>query len=259
MCVSRVASEDALTLLAPHRVKQSVDRNPPVGVDQQGGKDSRRFRPSDRVIDAVHLYAERPQIVQTERLAGLSIGHRPGEARIHLETIPDGKFESSVSTLREADSVTIEQHVDPTKPADGRSAVIYVAQFAGRTNARRGEDLLGQLCADGDLDVLDGAMVDWPPAAAAPLWRPLQNLPRLAALPDSAWTTALLHPPDTDQSALLPHPRALARDHSTIIAICITATADRVHDELTRAGARVRTTTISAQLYTELRHTYRFR
>ncbi len=133
---------------------------------------------------------------------------------------------------------------------------MYVAEFPPNANPRSGEDLLGRLCAEGDLDVLDGVVVYWPPDAPSLEWRPLRNVPRRAALAESAWAAAVRQP---GQPVLPPLVGTIARDRSTIIAICVTPRIDVVRDELVRTGASVRVASVSDELYTELRDAFRSR
>ena len=139
--------------------------------------------------------------------------------------------------------------------------MIYTANYLLRADARRGEDLLGRLCADGDLDVLDGALVDWPPSAPAPIWHPLRNLPRIAALTQAAWTATLDQstPSQSADPGPIRLPAKLARGRSAVIAICITNAIDRVRNELAQTGATVHINTIAAEVYTQLRNAYRAR
>jgi hypothetical protein len=54
-----------------------------------------------------------------------------------------------------------QEKTDATR-ADDAAVVVYVAVFADRPDVRRGEDRLGRLWAEGQVEVLDGALLDWP-------------------------------------------------------------------------------------------------
>ena len=162
-----------------------------------------------------------------------------------------------MSSVRHAHAVTPEQHSCPLRP-DGRSIAIYVADFPLGTDARCCEQLLGRLAADGDLDVLDGAVVEWPPDAPTPVRHPLRNVPRLAALTEAAWDAALqpngdrlLHPELTAAAT------ALVRGHSAVIAICAACMNDQVQQELRQTGANVDRFMISTEMYTKFRRDHR--
>lgn len=143
-------------------------------------------------------------------------------------------------------------HATRTK---ARPVVIHSAYYLRRTDARRGEDLLGRLCADGDLDILDGTLLDWPLNTPAPVWRPLRNLPRLAALTQSVWASVLRLPTSdiSGHSVLPPLAAPMARGQGAVVAICTAHPIDRVRNELAETGAAVRTTAVSAEQYNQLR------
>jgi hypothetical protein len=153
--------------------------------------------------------------------------------------------------------------VTPREPikeirADDAPVVVYVAVFAHRPDVRRGEDLLGWLWEQGQVEVLDGALLDWPTDSIDPLRRPLQSLPRLAALREPVWATCTASLQSTTPHwgrQLLPTPdAAFAPGHSAIVAFCATTKPDQVTANLESTGATVTVAVIAAARYKQLRH-----
>lgn len=74
---------------------------------------------------------------------------------------------------------------------------------------RRREEHLASLCADDILDVLDGAVLHQPDdPRLAVRFRELQNLPRVAALPDPLWATICDTLGARPSTVTHPHPRS---------------------------------------------------
>lgn len=152
------------------------------------------------------------------------------------------------------------QHPDtPPLTADEPPVVIYVALFDDRPKVRRAEDLLAQLWADAQLDVFDGALLDWPPGSPQPLRRPVQSLPRLAALPERVWAACQRHlqSPSSGDDLIPPLPSALRPGRSAIVAFCATTAPGQVTTDLEATGATVATALIRRHHYSQLRHASR--
>lgn len=148
-------------------------------------------------------------------------------------------------------TVTLDQCA---RTLDDRCLIVHVAVFTVRQDVRRGEDALGQLCAEAALEILDGMLLDWPGAAAHPAQRPLQNLPRTSALPSATWSALLgcLQPAATGD--LLPRPAApLTPGRSSIVAFSTARTPDPVRRQLEGVGAQVTTAPVSMHRYAQLR------
>jgi hypothetical protein len=132
--------------------------------------------------------------------------------------------------------------------------VAHLAVFADASGARRAEQLLGRLCADGLVDVLDGALIDGPPDGCLS-WRPLENLPRLAALPEPVWAAlteeVVGHRADPGRT-LLPSAPPWPSGGAAVLVFCASPSTD-VSGELRRAGASVTDTPVEAGSYTALR------
>jgi hypothetical protein len=160
-----------------------------------------------------------------------------------------------VSTRRDTSQVTSQHPDTPPLTAADPPVVIYVALFVDRPNVRRAEDLLAQLWVDGQLEVFDGTLLDWPVGSPHPLRRPLQSLPRLAALPEPVWAACQGHlqSPSHTHDLLPPLPGALASGRSAIIAFCATTAPERVKTDLEATGAAVATALISTHHYSRLR------
>jgi hypothetical protein len=149
---------------------------------------------------------------------------------------------------------------DPTSSSDrghGReTAAAYLAVFADAPSARQAEQLLGGLCANGLVDVLDGTLIHRSTANRLS-WRPLENLPRLAALPEPVWA-ALTKQLAGDCADHCPHLLPLTATWppgggSAILVFCTNPSTDLAH-ELRSAGTSVTDTPVEADYYTALRH-----
>ena len=130
--------------------------------------------------------------------------------------------------------------------------VICVAEFPLPAAARRGEHLLGTLCADDHLTIFDGVLLTWPLQAPEPAWRSLRNLPRLAALPDAVWTNRLIPSLCRGDIDGLHIGRRPDPDRATIVAVLAPAGSDGLSRQLLQAAADVRTAHIAGELYIRL-------
>jgi hypothetical protein len=139
----------------------------------------------------------------------------------------------------------------------GPAAAACVAVFAHTQGARRSEQLLGRLCAEGALEVLDGALLVWSGPIDRLGWRPLENLPRLAALPEAVWTAIAdeltLAQPGRRRRVLPDALAGIVRGGDAVVAFCATPSVERLTHEFHGLGAAVTTVTLTANRYAELR------
>lgn len=98
----------------------------------------------------------------------------------------------------------------PVRPSGDDDVVVVTTSFADARAARGAEAGLGDLSADGALDVLDGAVCDWSGPPAAPRWRPVENLVRLSPLPASVWTDLADHLVEGGRRGRVPLPDGAA-------------------------------------------------
>jgi hypothetical protein len=142
--------------------------------------------------------------------------------------------------------------------AEDLAVVVYVAVFADRRDVRAAEDLLARLWAEGRAEILDGALLDWPADSTDPYRRPLQNLPRLAALPESIWRTcaSCLRSTTLEPGRYrLPLPPALlAPGHSAVVVFCTTTTPERIEANLQSTGAALTVAAIPPSDFERLRY-----
>lgn len=137
------------------------------------------------------------------------------------------------------------------------STVIWVAAvFADQGRARRGEALLARLWAGGDLDVLDGVLVHRFAGDGAPAVRPVESLPRRAALPVAVWTDRLigvsLRSPPTSVDRL-PRLPTVAVGEAAALVFAATARLDQVTGILRTVDAVISVAPISAADFACLR------
>ena len=140
-------------------------------------------------------------------------------------------------------------------PSPSPAATVYVAVFSIRTDALLGERMIARLSADGAVDLLDGLVLDWPPDDPVTGWRPLENVPRLAALRPAVWTATLASPTYVPGLSLLPAGSGPRPGQAAVVAIC--RGAGRVEDlrgGLERLGATVHCAEISGEHYGHLRN-----
>ncbi|MEV4517886.1 hypothetical protein AB0K00_54115 [Dactylosporangium sp. NPDC049525] len=115
------------------------------------------------------------------------------------------------------------------------------------------EERLAGLWVDGVVEVLDGVVLRWPAEVARPRLRPLQNVPRLAALPEGVWGE-LTAGPSSGGARLVPVSiPALSPGSSVILAFCTGADTEALPAELSRDGADVASTVVDATWYAALR------
>jgi hypothetical protein len=135
--------------------------------------------------------------------------------------------------------------------------LLCIARTATVPDAVRIEQVLVRLCAEDRIEVFDGVLIDLPSDCAEPVYRPLQNLPRLAAVPAEVWARVIDDLIDTTRpraQPLLPDlDISLEPGTGAIIAFCTTATPEQVAAYLTTARATVVTSPITTADYTRLR------
>jgi hypothetical protein len=145
----------------------------------------------------------------------------------------------------------------PTTPL----VYFYIAIFTSGSSALQAEELLSQLCADGDVDVLDGALIDWPKNSRVPLRRPLRNLPRLSALPEHLWDSWANQLGSGRVVGLadgtVPLPRvALLPGSTTVVTFCTFAEDQWRAERRRHVQAVVMSVALTQGQYTALRHTH---
>jgi hypothetical protein len=132
-----------------------------------------------------------------------------------------------------------ERLPEMSAPRASSAVAVLRAAFADPSAGARAERELASLCADGQVDLLDGVLVDWPATAAQPRWRALRNVPRIGALPDPSWASYV---------------RPVGREGGAIVALVSVAQQTMLVEQLTSWGALVGATILSATEYEELRH-----
>lgn len=164
---------------------------------------------------------------------------------------------ASLSRHRHALVMAQQPAPRPIPPAaDSPPAIACVIMLAQPHQAMLGENLLGEWSAADDMEILDGAILDWPEEFSRPRWRSLQNLPRYAALPDLAWAdiTAQL-------AASLPVPRAGSRldigcrlepGGVALVVFCAGPAAESLCRQLAPLGVAHTAITLPARDYTSL-------
>ncbi len=153
-------------------------------------------------------------------------------------------------------------HPDPARGGPGTASPLALCVVVlGQDAVRWAEDVLGDLCAEGALTVLDGVVLDWPPQLSGPHTRPLANLPRVAAIPETAWPAVVAALSSSDPPAggprcelFAPPPALVAPGGSAVLVFCA-APGAAVAAEALRAGAHtVSTQLLAADAYAALRH-----
>jgi hypothetical protein len=133
--------------------------------------------------------------------------------------------------------------------------VAYLAVFADAPGARQAEQLFGRLCADGLVDVLDGILIDQPTGGRLSR-RPLENLPRLAALPEPVWaavTEQLAGDRADARRMLVPLTATWPSGGSAVLVFCVSPSTDLAR-ALRSGGASVTEAPLETDHYTALRH-----